>query len=315
MTTNDLVTAVLAFVSMNGPIGAVAWLTGALAVILVLFYLSAKTTARFSARKSFDIGGTFDHFYSRILPAARSGAVNLIYAGYAGLWLSGWPAYPEFSWLHEPYDSLFAGVLATLIAAWLIARGAWQMAKAVWFAYRWLRLEARGVLWHVTASGEPHRVVWLRRNGEYLYDATIRDHRLNQELTTRRARRRLLVTKAAIAAVAIVVWQAGPGFIRTFYPMLSAETVTFLNTWAVVPILTWLVFLFVVIPQTVGVIAALIDELVYLSGAQFIAGAKVLDPSAARLGREHVEDQNAHGDADFVTAAEAVRRMAGHRDL
>jgi hypothetical protein len=50
MTTNDLVTAVLAFVSMNGPIGAVAWLTGALAVILAMFYLLAKITARFSAQ-------------------------------------------------------------------------------------------------------------------------------------------------------------------------------------------------------------------------------------------------------------------------
>ena len=315
MTTNDLVTAILAFVSVNGPIGAVAWLTGALAVILALFYLSAKITARFSARKSFDIGGTFDHFYSRVLPAACSGAVNLIYAGYLVLWLSGWPAYPEFAWLHEPYDSLFAGVLAALIAARLIAWGAWQMAKAFWFAFRWLRLEARGVLWHITGSGEPHRVLWLRRNGEYLYDSTIRDHRMQQELLTLRARRRRLVTKAAIAAVAIVVWQAGPGFIRSFYPSFSAETVTFLNTWAVLPILTWLVFLFVVIPQTVAVIAALIDELVYLSGAQFIAGAKVLEPSAARLSREHVENQNAHGDADFVSSTEAVRRMAGRPEL
>ena len=257
----------------------------------------------------------FDHFYSRILPAARSGAVNLIYAGYLGLWLSKWPAFPEFSWLHEPYDSLFAGILATLIVVWLVARGAWQMAKAVWFSLRWLRLEARGVLWHITGSGEPHRVLWLRRNGEYLYDSTIRDHRMQQELLTLRARRRLLATKAAIAAVAIVVWQAGPGFVRTFYPMLSGETVTFLVTWNVLPILTWLVFLVAVIPLTVGAIAALIDELVYLSGAQFIAGAKVLDPSAARLGREHVENQNAHGDADFVTSTEAVRRMAGRPEL
>jgi hypothetical protein len=35
----------------------------------------------------------------------------------------------------------------------------------------------------------------------------------------------------------------------------------------------------------------------------------VLEPGAARLGREHVENQKAHGDADFATAEEAVRRM------
>jgi len=60
-------------------------------------------------------------------------------------------------------------MLATLVAVGLVAMGSWGLAKAAWFALRWLRLEARGVLWHITDSGEPYRVVWLRRNGEYLY--------------------------------------------------------------------------------------------------------------------------------------------------
>ena len=315
MTVNDLVTAVLAFVSMHRPIGAVAWLTGALAAVLAVYYLSAKVGARFFARKSFDVGGSFDHFYSGVLPAARSGVVHLIYAGYAGLWLSEQRANSYFSWLYQPYNSVFLGVLATLVVIWMAGRGAWQMATATWFAFRWLRLEARGVFWHITDSGEPHRVLWLRKNGEYLYDHTIRDHRMHEELLALRERRRLLMTKAAIAAATIVVWQAGPSFIQTFYPLLSDNTVTFLNTWAVLPIVAWLIFLFAVIPQSVEAIAALLDELVYRSGAQFIAGAKVLDPSAARLGRKQVEEQKVHGDADFVTAAEAVRRMAGQRDL
>ena len=67
--------------------------------------------------------------------------------------------------------------------------------------------------------------------------------------------------------------------------------------------------------MTVGVIAALLDELVYRSGAQYITGAKVLEPGAWRLSRQNVEEQKAHGDADFVTAAEAVRRMAGRPEL
>jgi hypothetical protein len=94
MTVNDLVAAVMAFVRVNGPIGAVAYWTGALVAALAVFYLSVKVAARFPGHKSFDIGGTFDHFYSRILPAARIGVVILIYAGYAGLWLWAWPAYP-----------------------------------------------------------------------------------------------------------------------------------------------------------------------------------------------------------------------------
>jgi hypothetical protein len=315
MTVNDLVTAVLAFVRMNGAIGAVAWLTAALVASLAVLYLSAKVAARVSVRKSFDVGGSFDHFYSRILPAARPGVVYLIGAGYAGLWLSAWPAGRELRWLYQPFNSVIVGVLVTLIVVCLAGKGFWELAKAAWFAMRWLRLEARGLSWHFTDSGEPHRVLWVRQNGEYLYDTTIRDHRLNQELETLHARRHLLMTTAAVAAAAIVVWLVGPSLIKTFYPLLSFGVVSFLSRWAILPILTWIVFLFFVIPKTVEVIAALLDELVYRSGAQFIAGAKVLDPGASRLGRKDVEDQNAHGDADFVTAAEAVRRMAGQPEL
>ncbi len=49
MTANDLVTAVLAFVSMYRPIGAAAWFTGALAAVLAVFYLSAKIGRRYPA--------------------------------------------------------------------------------------------------------------------------------------------------------------------------------------------------------------------------------------------------------------------------
>ncbi len=95
---------------------------------------------------------------------------------------------------------------------------------------------------------------------------------------------------------------------------MSDDTVSCLKAW-VIPILAWIVFLFAVIPQAVQAIAALLDELIYLSGAQFIAGAKVLEPRAARVGKKHVEEQKAHGDADFVKAADAVRRMAGRPEL
>lgn len=315
MTVNDLVVAVLAFVDANGPICAVAWLTGALVAALIVFYLAAKIAARLFPRKSFDVGGTFDHFYKSILPAACPGVIKLIYAGYVGLWLATWPTNPEFPWLYQPYNSVLLGVLATLMLCWLVAKGFWELAKASWFALRWLLLEAGGVLWHFTDSGEPHRALWLRRNGEYLYETTIRDHRMQQEIQAARERRRSLAAKAAIAAVAIVVWQFGPGFIQTLYPLLPTGVIDFLNAWAVLPILTWAVFLFVVIPKTVEAIHALLDEVIYQSGAQFITGSKVLEPRAARVGRKHVEEQKAHGDADFVKATDAVRRMAGRPEL
>jgi hypothetical protein len=311
MTVNDLVGTVLAFESVNGPIGAVAYLIGALVAALAVFYFAAKVGARLRSSKKFDIGGNFDHFYSRILPVARIGAVALIYAGYVALWLSKWPVYPGYRLLHEPDGSVFYGVLATLIVAGLVAIGSWWLAKAAWFAMRWLRLEARGALWHITDSGEPYRIMWLRRNGEYLYDsAATRDKRANEELDTLRARRIRFGKAAAIAAVAIIVWLRGQAFIGTFYSVLPAWAVIFLVKWGVP-----LVFFFVVIPMTVAVIAALVDELVYRSGAQYITGAKVLEPGAWHLSRQNVEEQKAHGDADFVTAAEAVRRMAGRPEL
>ena len=74
---------------------------------------------------------------------------------------------------------------------------------------------------------------------------------MQQELLVLRERRRVLMTKAAIAAVAIAIWQFGPSFIQTFYPLLPDNTLTFLNTWAVLPVFAWLVFLFAVIPMSV----------------------------------------------------------------
>lgn len=161
MTVNDLVIAVLAFERVNGPIAAVAYLMGPLAAALAVFYFAAKAAARFRSGKRFDIGGNFDHFYSRILPSARFGAVALIYAGYVALWLSKWPVYPGYRLLHQPDDSVFYGVLATLIVAGLVAIGSWGLAKAAWFALRWLRLEARGMLWYIDDSGEPYRIISL----------------------------------------------------------------------------------------------------------------------------------------------------------
>jgi hypothetical protein len=221
MTVNDLVAAVMAFVRVNGPIGAVAYLMAALAAALAVFYFAAKVAARFHSGNKFDIGGNFDHFYSRILPAARFGAVAFIYAGYVALWLWAWPVYPGYRSLHQPYNSVFYGVLAILIVVGLVAVGCWYLGRAAWFGLRWLRLEARGVMWHITDSGEPYRIMSLLRNGEYLFDSNNpRDKRANEELTTLRARRIRLGTAAAIAAVAIIIWLQGQTFIGTFYSLL-----------------------------------------------------------------------------------------------
>jgi hypothetical protein len=160
--------------------------------------------------------------------------------------------------------------------------------------------------WHTADSGEAYRILWLKPDGEFLYDTTIRDHRLQQEMLAIRTRRQSIAKALLSTVIAYAVWLKGPDVIAYFYPLLPDNAVSFLNTSPALTIFGWLVFLFAVIPSTAGLIAALADELVYRSGAQFIAGAKVVGPRPVPLGRQYVEAQNAHGDADFVSAAEAI---------
>jgi hypothetical protein len=311
MTVGDVVTVVLAFVRANGPIGAVALLMAAITLLLAAFYSYRKVTTQLPGRQTFDVGGSFDHYYSRILPAATIGVVNLIYAAYGGWALSYFPARRDFRWLYEPGGNLFLGIIATGFVAFLAGRGVTELAKALWFALHWIPLEARGVKWRIADSGEPYRVLWLRPNGESLYDSTIRDHRLHQEIDAIRKRRHALLKETALAGLSIVAWLGAPDLIKTFYPLLPFEVVAFFGKWNVPTIAAWLFLLFAAIPKSVAAIAALIDELLYRAGAQFISGAKVIDTKPTPLGRGDVDNQKAHGDADFVPAAEAVSRMGG----
>lgn len=54
-----------------------------------------------------------------------------------------------------------------------------------------------------------------------------------------------------------------------------------------------------------GFLRALLETVLYAVGFQFVAGAKVLDPSPIMPGRELVERQKAHGAARNATAAES----------
>jgi len=260
------------------------------------------------------VGGRFDQFYGAAMPRLKSGAVTLIYAGYATLWLGAWPVDPDLPWLHLPWDSDIAGGIAMAVIAGLLIYAATELLKALWFGLRWLRLEGMGMRWHVSDNGDAYRIVWLRPSGEYLFDNTIRDHRMQQELTAIRERKKRIAGSLAATAISLVVWLIAPGLLGQTYDWLSPDIVATLNQWDALSLLSWLLFLFFVIPKAAGLIAALADELVYRSGAQFIPGAKVLGSRPVPLGRQQVETQKAHGNADFETAAEAIRRMAGQSE-
>jgi hypothetical protein len=311
MPVSDTETAVLAFLNSVGPVWAALLGIGILLAVGVAAFHLARTAKHLPGRKSFDVGGRFDQFYNGTLPPLKSGTISLIYTGYAALWLASQPPDSTLTWLYDPWGNQLAGFAATSGILFLTFFAMRNILKSLWFGLRWLRLEGRGMRWHTADNGEVYRILWLRPDGEFLYDTTIRDHRLQQELTAIRARRQRIAKALLTAAISYAAWLRGPDLVASVYPALSDDVVTFLQQWDALAILAWLLFLFAVIPSTAELLAALADELVYRSGAQFIPGAKVTGARPVPLGRQHVEAQNAHGDADFVSAAEAIRRMTG----
>lgn len=317
MTEGEGVGAVLLwFLRAVGPIGAVLWVIAGLATATLAYFLLMRLATRLFGVRSFDVGGGFDHHHTRILPAAEPAAITLIYAGYAALWLAQWPQHPGYGWIFRPYDYLAAGIAGAVIVGGMTLMGLLGLLSATLSALRWLRLEAIGMRWYGADSGERYRIIWVRADGkESIYDPTIRDHRLHQELTEIRKRRERLVKSMIGLAIAALLWLKGPDWTAALFPLLPIEAVKFLHEWKAQTVLSWLLFLFSMIPATTSAIVALLDELIYRTGAQFIPGAKVLDPHPERLGRADVEAQNAHGDADFVSAEEAVQRMGGQAEL
>jgi hypothetical protein len=314
MIAKNVVSAALAFLDSVGPVGTALSVLGTLFATWAMAFFLARSSQHLPGRKSFDVGGRFDQFYNGTIPPLKSGTVNLIYTGYAALWLASQPYDANFTWVYDPWGNQLAGFAATAGILFLAVHATRELLKSVWFGLRWVRLEGRGMRWHTADNGEVYRILWLRPDGEFLYDTTIRDHRLQQELTAIRARRQRIAKALLATAISFAAWLKGPDLVASLYPALSDDVVAFLQQWDALAVLAWLLFLFAVIPSTAELLAALVDELVYRSGAQFIPGAKVTGTRPVPLGRQHVEAQNAHGDADFVSASEAIRRMTGQSE-
>jgi hypothetical protein len=314
MTPDGAAAVVLATFGSLGPVGATLFAFAVLLAAWAVAFFMARAAQRLPGRESFDVGHRFDQYYAKVLPPLTAGTITMMYTGYAALWLASQPSDPEFSWLYDAWGNQAAGFAVLGCILILALHAARKLLESLWFGLRWLRLEARGMRWHISDSGEAYRILWLKKDGEFLYDTTIRDHRLQQELTAMRERRGRIASAAIATVISFAAWLWGPGLVGTAYPLLPDNVVGPLTDWDALGILAWLLFLFAVIPNTVKLLAALADELAYRSGAQFITGAKVTGTRAVPLGRQHVETQNAHGDADFVSAAEAIRRMTGQSD-
>jgi len=310
----DVIGTITEVIASPVPLGIAVMAVATMGAIAATAWLISKARVALNRASPFDVGGGFDHYYSRILPAARSGVLLLIYAGYAVLWLARWPARQGYEWLRQPFGSTFLGGVAAIGVLYLLGRALVGLVTATWCAGRWLGLEARGIVWHTVESGDAFRILWVRPNREYLFDTTIRDHRLNEEMLAQRQRRTQLATAAGLVLIALIGWRALPPVIEHFYPLLSPGFVSFLKDHAAPALLAQLVFLFGMIPATISLIAELFNGLVYRLGAQYIPGANVTGERPVPITRKQVEAQMVHGDEGFASPLDAVRRMAGNRD-
>ena len=197
----------------------------AFVVVLAISFLNARDRPK---RKSFDVGGPFDRLYSGILPNLKSGVLELIYADYIVMWLGTWPHTDVLTWLPQPWNNPAVGGVGIIAAIWLAVDALRKLVQALWLGWRWISFEADGMRWHVADSGETYRIIWVRPNKEYLFDTTIRTHRLNEEMEAQRARKQALIKAAVRSSVSVLAWLAAPILIAAAYTLFSRETAQFL---------------------------------------------------------------------------------------
>ena len=153
----------------------------------------------------------------------------------------------------------------------------------------WLFQELRGQTWHPhSQTGRLFRRVWSGKRG-VLISMIPREERMNEELRTLVRRRQLLATTGGLFLATVVALM----YVRNHYLLYLA---------AIAAVAAGFAFL-----------GYVIKELAYLAGAQFIPGAKVLEPDVPRSGKEAVRDQKAYGDANVATEAEALDLLNPHK--
>jgi hypothetical protein len=143
--------------------------------------------------------------------------------------------------------------------------------------------------------GERQRVITWHR-GQPVYDPKTWQQRIYEEAILSRKRRLKIIGSFGILVpwVGVAIWLARYG---ALFP--------YIMIWGgIVGIAQLLV---------IG-LPALFQEILYQMGHQGIQGAKVLDKQpAAPPGREQVETQKAHGDAQLASEAEALALLKPRR--
>jgi hypothetical protein len=233
---------------------------------------------------------------------------------WAGLWLwvLSWPS--EFVIYQVTPDISVVGIIKVVLGL-SSAQLAWRLVKALSFGLRWLRLEAQGLYW-IERNEHSYRVTLLRRDGSFQFNTLTWEQRLDQEVSSVRHRRQAFLRDGPALIIRVVGFVLIPTAINLAYHELSyfewgRAVVTFLRDWKAVGVVEWLWFFFCIVPGAVALGLLAVDELTYRAGAQFVPGAKVLDPPRPPRTLESVHAQKFHGAADFVPADDAADHMSG----
>jgi hypothetical protein len=198
------------------------------------------------------------------------------------------------SWWFRTWCARLA-MLALLGCAWgVYPAGGWRWtagylaaALVLFGLQRVTRQVALG--WVIDPNGERQKVdAWVK--GLPIYTPTTRAQRIADEAFVRDARRRNLLW------LGLSGWGAAAAAFY-LYPRYAQ------SAWFMIGLFVCGLAAIVLVPLW---LTELMDELLYLSGWQYMKGAQVLDGEPQRPGLEDVKQQKAHGDGRVATEDEAL---------
>lgn len=223
---------------------------------------------------SFDTGAELSSDYD--IAKEELPRSSLILAYFYLLWFRG--PFPH-AVDHNLFDYMCAVFAACIFLQFLI--GIFHLVK-------WIRLEAKGMEYGYGSGGFNAGLFRISKRlsaDEALLDPMSREKRLSAQIYWAIERRR----DWQIATGTLLIASAGTFYAYTYAPWAGlAAAIAALG-----PALTWWL-------TRTG------DSLAYHLGAQFIPGAKVLEPEAPRMGLHDVYNQKAHGNARLATEAETL---------
>lgn len=292
-----------------------------------------------------DVGGSgISGFYDAMMSYVKADAYDLTLVLLAWGWVAAWPT----GFIGFP---IWGFVTVTLLLKLLLLRWTLSFVPDLWEIRRhwkvWRRLEAQKPSW-VTRNHHRFRVLFYwRKDGRLELDGSTRAQRSSEEIKVLRNRntklrdqkflyfkpvRNLVFILVAFALlrlfgtplVASYLASNGGHFVPhdiaqwfwinlpwSGYAILLAQGQSFFGRFGVEEMVVAWWCGTAILPILIKHAILLWERKVYLSGAQFIPGARVLDPVEDEISMETMKDEMVHGSIAFVSPAAAARLMSG----